>query len=369
MISFVGSFYFGASLLLSFGLARVAYQKITSNKEGSKTLLSAAVVYVYLSSIILFFAVAAVEACFKSLEFLPGEVRLFHFVLFFGWFIYNQWLNFSNFLFSAVQKTSKHEVFMFGTRVVQIFALAALIVFPVSLENFLVVYSVSCLFVVITETFVLLEWAGIKKMVDSLVELKTLFKGALWPYLDNVAQAATPLAIFTIGLFVSNADLGNYHFALQVISGLIFPFSVLQIKIQEWMISTEPTSRFKATIGYLKIAFFMSVGLALLGLGISYLLPHAGLSRFEGAVSLIRALLLAIPLYGVYISFQGVWVAQHNPRLSSLIAFVYGAVLIFSALGLAPRLGVWSGPVGTYFGLFIVLILNLFFLKRTLRVT
>lgn len=364
VISFVGSFYYGASLLLSFGLARVVYQTISAKMGEAQRLLQAAVAYVYASSLIFLFIVWLWVTNIDSLHFLPGEVKLIHFLLFFGWFIYNQWLNFSNFLFSAVQKTSIHEVYMFWTRFLQIVALAALIFFPVSLEAFLIVYSFSCVLVVLTETIVLLGFKGLIKIVYSLSDVKTLFKGFVWPYLDNVAQAAIPLAIFAIGLFVTNADLGNYHFALQVISGLIFPFTVLQIKIQEWMISIEPNSRYLATVRYLKTAFIMSIGLGIVGFGVPYLLPFVGLANFDGAVKIVRALLLAIPLHGAYIVFQGVWVAQHKPKLSSLVSFIYGALLIASALILAPRVGVWSGPIGTYVGLISVFILNIVFLKR-----
>lgn len=364
VISFVGSFYYGASLLLSFGLARVVYQSISAKVGDAQTLLQAAVGYVYASSFILLFIVWLLVTNLKSLQFLPGEVKLIHFLLFFGWFIYNQWLNFSNFLFSAVQKTSIHEVYMFATRLLQIVALAALIFFPVSLETFLIAYSITCVLVVLTETIVLI---GIKNLVTTLSgipKIKNLFGGALWPYLDNVAQAAIPLAIFAIGLFVTNADLGNYHFALQVISGLIFPFTVLQIKIQEWMLSIKPNARYSATVQYLKTALIMSIGLGIVGFGIPYLLPFVGLANFEGAVSIVRVLLLAIPLHGAYIVFQGVWVAQHRPKQSSFVAFIYGTILLASALILAPIVGVWSGPIGTYMGLISVLIMNVTFLRR-----
>lgn len=368
VISFVGSFYYGASLVLSFGLARVVYQNISSKKENSQKQLEAAVGYVFLSSLIFLLLVWFLTSKFESLWFLPGEVKLIHFLLFFGWFIYNQWLNFSNFLFSAVQKTSIHEFFMFSTRLLQIITLASLIFFPVTLESFLIVYSLTCLLVVLIETVVLLGLKGTVGVVSSLSGLKDLFKGAFWPYLDNIAQAATPLAIFAIGLFVTNADLGNYHFALQVISGLIFPFTVLQIKIQEWMISVEASARYKATIRYLKMAFIVSVGVGLVGFVVPYLLPYVGLEDFDGSIEIIRVLLLAIPLHGAYIVFQGIWVAEHRPKRSSFVAFIYGGILIGSAVTLAPTLGVWSGPIGTYLGLISVLILNLIFLNgRTLK--
>ncbi|MBV2169137.1 MAG: hypothetical protein KUL82_10565, partial [Bdellovibrio sp.] len=85
VISFVGSFYFAVSLLLTFGLARVAYQNITGKKERVGKTLSAALTFMYLTSLF-FFAVVWILSASLDFGFLPGSVKPQHFVFLYGWF-------------------------------------------------------------------------------------------------------------------------------------------------------------------------------------------------------------------------------------------------------------------------------------------
>lgn len=367
VISFVGSFYFASSLLLSFGLARVAYQNVTKRESDSPHILPAAVGFVYLLSLAIFLIVIGVCTVMESADFLPGAVRPIHFVLLFGWFTYNLWLNFSNFLFSAVGRTNEHEVFIFITRVGQVLILSTLLFYRVSLEVFLLFYSITCILIVLIESAVLLGRDGIARIPKSIQRIRDLFSGAFWSYADNIAQSAYPLAIFVIGIFVSNASLGNYHFSLQVLSALIFPFVVLQIKIQEWLVPVSAKRRPKLIFKYLKYTFLGGTLISLVGFVIPFLLPFIGLADFSESTPILKTLLITIPLYGLYTVFQGIWVVLHRAQISSIVGFIFAGITLIAAIVGGPIIGIWSGPIGTFAALIVVLIINYYFLIQWLR--
>lgn len=367
VISFVGSFYFSISLLFSFGLSRIAYQKITSKQEDAEFVLPIAIAYVVILSIAGVLVLAFLSSTPQLSKHLPEEVTLDHFRFFYGWFVYNVWLNFSNFLFSAVGRTDQHDKLIFFTRILQVAILAVLAALGINLEFFLLSYSISCVAVVLVEIYFLVGPVGLKKVFLGSRRIPVLFQNSFWPYMDNIAQAAHPLVIFIIGLSVSSSDLGYYHFTLQILSGLLFPFVVMQTKIQEWLIPVKNPERVATIKKYLRSAFLLGVLLSGLGAIVPLVLPVVGLKSFIPSMPILKVLLGSVPLYAMYLVFLGSLVALHLPKVSSASSYLYGTVATLVALLLAPRIGIWSGPVGTYLGLMVVLAYNFFTLDKYTR--
>lgn len=367
VISFLTSFYLTLSLIMSFGLGRVVYQRISRDERLSPLLFHTLIRYVYAASAVIFVLLLGGELLLKNLMDLSVQVSPLYFLLFFFSFPYFIWLNLSNYLFGVVQKTEAHDKLIFTTRVMQVLILGLCAYFKFSIELFIFVFGFLGYLIFVLESRLLLkDFRHLPKPTwqESQKALKDLLGDIKWPYIDSIAQSATPLAIFILGLNIRQSDLGHYNFALQILGTLSFPLAVFQVKLQEKLaLKLSDGGAILIKRSFLVI-LPISLALALCGLVVPPLIPYVGLTSFTPSMPLLKALLLTLPLMGVTYVFQSVWVGKHKAQLSSLVNLFTASLNILSVIFLSPQYGAMAGIIGMYVSSLVGIIIQSYLIFR-----
>lgn len=365
VISFLTAFYLTLSLVMSFGLGRVVYQRVSKNPALSSLLFYTLIRYVYGASIVVFAVLLLGELLLKNLLDVAFDVGPLYFLLFIFNFPYFIWLNLSNFLFGAAQKTEDHDKLIFLTRIGQVLVLGIVAYLKLEISYFIFIFGVVGYFIFVLESRLLLKnfrhqakptWS------ESFGAFKDLIKDIRWPYVDSLAQSATPLAIFILGLNIHQSELGYYNFAIQILGTLSFPLAVFQVKLQEKLaLSLSDGGATLIKRSFLSVVP-ISLALASCGLIIPPLIPLAGLNSFADSMPLLKALLLTLPLTGLAYVFQSVWVGKHKAQWSSLINIFTALLNILSVTLLSSRYGAMAGVIGMYVSLGVGLLIQSYFM-------
>lgn len=365
IISFLTASYQTLGLLISFGLGRVVYQRVSKNNLSAASLFFLLYRYTTALSLLVFFTVALSVFLICPMFDLQFEISPIYFFLFIFNFPYFVWLNFSNYLYGVSQKTTIHDKIIFYTRCGQVLVLFAAALLEVQIETFLLSSSLIGFAMFLIESHYLLRnfpegdrpsWQSSFKM------FKDLLSDVKWPYIDSLAQISTPFPMFILGLYVITSELGHYNFALQILNALSFPIGVFQIKLQEKLalnISDGGATLIKRS--FVLIAP-ISVLLIISGYIASIMIPHSGLTSFQESIPLLQDLLLTLPLTGYFYIFQSVWVGKHQPKLSSTINLITSSLGILTMISLAPTQGAKSAVIGMYVSLISGLLVHTYFL-------
>ncbi|WP_415062051.1 hypothetical protein [Bdellovibrio sp.] len=315
----------------------------------------------YILSISALILLLLIALTFSSKE-LFEDYHPIEFLLFFGVLPFYTWQNMSNFLYSAQQITHVHDKAIFISRTLQLMALCVSGLFGASLKTFLFLYSLTSFAIFYAEYLLLLKYSNTSLNTSDygLFDiLKSMLRSAKWPFLDSLALSAPPLAIFIVGLQTSREELGHYSFALQILATFYFPFTVMQIKLQEKLTATS----WKGADELIKKSLFYvlpaSIFIAITAPLVSYLLPVARLSNFQPSMPIMNSLLFTIPLAGFYAVFQAIWIGLHRSKLSSMTNLLAGAINIGIVLLFTKDLGVYAGVTGTYLSYSVALLAQL----------
>lgn len=364
-ISFLTALYAVLGLLLSFGVGRAVYQRTTNNPETADDLYISTIRFINILSVLVAVVSSALFLFYIVTNHGSMKSDFLNFILFLGYFPYAVWQYISNFFFTASRKTELHDKITIATRCGQITILLITILCKLEINSFIFLYGATSYLVYFVESKALLYTAKTKdSWMTSLRKLYALKNELKWPYIDSLSQMLAPLAIFIMGLLITKEDLGHYNFTLQIISTLYFPLWLLSIKIQEQL--SDGTSNIRSTIikgGFISI-IPISLVLIALALTIPPILPHVGLSKFNASMSLLKALLMTVPLVGAYYVFLAIWVSTHRPKFSSLLTIISGLINILCILLLAKKIGPWAGVVGTYCCYTVSLIGNSIYAKK-----
>lgn len=348
VFSFLSAFYVSGALIASLGLGRVAYQEIKNVSHEAVVLTRMLFLYSIASALVLLVPLFLFYAF--SNEFFEN----YHFTQFFAFYgilPFYIWQNFSNYLYSALGKTALHDRVIFVSRFGQLALLAiSASIFHLSLEKFLFLYGSSCFTVFIFEYFVLAKHQNLlpQPSVPYGQLLMSLIKKARWPFLDSLALATPPLAIFILGLYVSREELGYFSFALQILAALYFPFTVMQVKIQEKMKPNPkdvPQTLLKNSRLIVAPVSGALIGAALIVIEV---IPHTPLDDFAKSTQVLFTLLLTIPLAGAHAASQGILIGIHRPKISSLSNLTGGALNLAIVVLLGSTIGTKAGILGIY---------------------
>lgn len=355
VIALLTSFYLTAGFILSLGLGRTAYQMIGVDPEVAHRTIKSLAKYIL--------TVSAGGLCLLTITYLTvsPELRISlhvqEFIWAYGVFPFYLWQNMSNFLYSAQRRTKVHDKVIFVSRTFQLLALILTGSLGASLKNFILAFGLSSALIFIFELLVLTNGNKLTSKHTS-GNFRALLKNCRWPMLDNLALAAPPLALFLLGLQIPRDVFGNFSFALQIMATLYFPFTVMQIKLQERINATA----LERSIPYIKKACFYvapaSIALALSSSLISYILPIVGLTSFRDSVGFMNLLLLTLPLAGITAISQAVLTGLHQPKTSSLTNLAAGIVSLTLIVALTTHLGALAGIISIYSSYLVATILQ-----------
>lgn len=360
VFSFLTSFYLTLALLLSLGLGRTTYQFVTLNPQKAVLFYRTIARYILCISVAVLLLLLVIQLSAK--ELISEEYHLMEFLLFLGVLPFYIWQNMSNFLYSAQQITHVHDKAIFMSRVLQLATLGISGLFNASLHSFLLLYSLTCFAIFYIEYRLLLKYSHVPQETPEtgLIEiLKSLLTSTKWPFLDSLALSAPPLAIFILGLQTSREDLGHYSFALQILATFYFPFSVMQIKLQERLTASSWRGGDKIIKKSFLYVLPISLFLATIASFITHLLPAMRLSSFQPSMPIMNSLLLTIPLAGYYSIFQAIWISLHRSKLSSMTNLLAGVSNIGIVLLFTKDWGIYAGVIGTYASYGIALLAQL----------
>lgn len=364
-ISLLTALYAVLGLLLSFGIGRTVYQKVTRTPNHSAELYTATIRFINIISLVVALGSILAFAAYEGMAPKWKKGDFLNFIIFLPYFPYAIWQYISNYFYTATKKTSLHDKATIITRSAQIALMLAVVPLKIRLESFLLFYGTTSFLIYVVESKLLLKENAIhhswQNSIRALYNLKFEIK---WPYIDSLSQMLAPLAVFIMGLIITKEELGHYNFSLQIISTLFFPLWLLSIKVQESLSNAPPKERKRIIkTGFISIIPVSAI-LMVCALSIPFLLPHVGLSKFKESMSILNALILTVPLAGLFYMFLAIWVATHKAKFSSLLTIASGITNILCIIGFGKKIGPWAGVVGFYFSYILSLLGSSIYLKK-----
>lgn len=191
----------------------------------------------------------------------------------------------------------------------------------------------------------------------SRVLARRLLRGGVRLHLSAVGIVLiTSADVLLVGHYRGATAVGNYQLATQALYALILLPQAATLVIYERMAEQGPQAVWEVQRGVVLIVLGAVSALAVLGAAAAPVLVHlvAG-SGFDGAVGLLRIVLLAAPGFALSALMAPQWIGRGLFGVASAITVASGVVNIAANMILVPRFGA-DGAAATLVGTALVLL-------------